>query len=363
MKLTWERVALRTKRPFVIARWGYAGHENVIVTVTDDDGVVGRGEAAPNRYYGESPGSVVAALDRYAAVLADAGRDWSLEGIEAALVTAMRGNASARAAVSAALHDLHAKRLNAPLWRVWGLDPATAPPSSFTIAIDDEAGLRERVAEAAEYPILKIKLGTDYDESIVRTVRDAAPNKILRVDANAAWAPKHAVYMSHVLRDFGIESIEQPVAASDIDGLRFVFERSPLPVLADESCLTAHDVPRLAGACDGVNLKLAKTGSLREAMRLIHAARAHDLRVMAGCMIESSLGISAIAQLAPLLDAADFDGAALLADDPYTGVSIAGGRVALRDEPGVGAEPVTVSGQGEAAPQAARSRTQARSQA
>jgi len=341
MKLTWERVSLRTKRPFVIARWGYAGHENVIVTITDDDGMVGRGEAAPNRYYGESPGSVIAALDRYAAVVADAGKDWSLEAIEAALVIAMRGNASARAAVSSALHDLHGKRLGAPVWRVWGLDPAAAPPSSFTIAIDDEAGLRSRVADAVEYPILKIKLGTDRDEAIVRTVREAAPDKILRVDANAAWAPKHAVRMSHVLKEYGVESIEQPVAAGDIDGMRHVFERSPLPILADESCLTSHDVPRLAGACDGVNLKLAKTGSLREAVRLVHAARAHDLRVMAGCMIESSLGISAIAQLAPLLDAADFDGAALLADDPYTGVTIAGGTIALRDEPGLGAAPRT----------------------
>jgi L-alanine-DL-glutamate epimerase-like enolase superfamily enzyme len=336
MKLTWTCISLRTKRPFVIARWGYAGHENVIVTITDDDGLVGMGEAAPNRYYGESVGSVAAALERYAAVLADA-KGWSLEAIEAALVTAMRGNASARAAVSAALHDLHAKRLNAPLWRVWGLDRDAAPPSSFTIAIDDEAGLRSRVADAAEYPILKIKLGTDRDEAIVRTVREAAPDKVLRVDANAAWAPKHAVRMAHVLRDFGVESIEQPVAANDLDGLRYVFERSPLPVLADESCLTSHDVPRLAGACDGVNLKLAKTGSLREAMRLVHAARAHDLRVMAGCMIETSLGISAIAQLAPLLDAADFDGAALLADDPFTGVTIAGGRIVLGDSPGLGA--------------------------
>lgn len=341
MKLTWERVALRTKRPFVIARWGYAGHENVIVTITDDDGTVGRGEAAPNRYYGESPGSVIAALERYAAVVADAGTDWSLEAIEAALLIAMRGNASARGAVSAALHDLHGTRLGAPVWHVWGLDPAAAPPSSFTIAIDDEAGLRERVAEAAQYPILKIKLGTDRDEAIVRTVREAAGDKILRVDANAAWAPKHAVRMAHVLRDYDVESIEQPVAAGDIDGLRFVFRNSPLPVLADESCLTSHDVPRLAGACDGVNLKLAKTGSLREAVRLVHTARAHDLRVMTGCMIESSLGISAIAQLAPLLDAADFDGAALLADDPYSGVSIAGGRIALCAEPGLGAAPRT----------------------
>jgi len=336
VRLAWEVLALRTARPFVIARWGYAQHENVVVTVTDADGATGMGEAAPNRYYGESVASVVAALERYATVLEQASA-WSLEATERALLTAMRGNASARAAISTALHDLHARRLGAPLHRVWGLDPLDAPLSSFTIAIDDEAGLRQRVAEAAQYPVLKIKLGTERDEAIVRTVREAAPGKVLRVDANAAWTPRHAVHMAHVLRDQGVESLEQPVAAGDLQGLRFVRERSPIPVLADEACLTAHDVPRLAGACDGVNLKLAKCGSLREAIRLIHVARAHDLSVMAGCMIETSLGISAIAQLAPLLDAADFDGAALLESDPFSGASIAGGQIALPDAPGVGA--------------------------
>ncbi len=143
--------------------------------------------------------------------------------------------------------------------------------------------------------------------------------------------------MSALLAELGVESIEQPVAAADIDGLRFVHERAALPILADESCLVAHDVPRLARACDGVNLKLAKCGSIREAVRIVNVARAHDLRVMAGCMIETSLGISAIAQISPLLDAADFDGAALLADDPFDGVTIAGGQIALRDTPGTGA--------------------------
>lgn len=336
MTLTWEVLRLRTARPFVIARWGYAAHENVVVTLTGADGATGLGEAAPNRYYGESPSSVIAALERYAAVLEGAGES-SLEGIERALESALRGNPSARAAISSALHDMHARRLGVPLHRLWGLDPAAAPHSSYTIAIDDAGGLRSRVAGAAEFPILKVKLGSDRDEEIARTVRDAAPGKTLRADANAAWTPKHAVRMAAFLNDLGYESLEQPVAAHDLHGLRFVRERSPIPVIADESCLTARDIPRLAGACDGVNLKLAKCGSLREAVRIVHAARAHDLMVMAGCMIESSLGISAVAQLAPLLDAADFDGAALLAEDPFSGVTIAGGRLAFPDTPGIGA--------------------------
>jgi L-alanine-DL-glutamate epimerase-like enolase superfamily enzyme len=231
------------------------------------------------------------------------------------------------------------KRLGLPVYRLWGLDAATAPQSSFTIAIAENHELEQRVREAREYPILKIKLGTDRDMEIVRIVRNAAPDKRLRVDANAAWTAKHAVSMSEFLSDQGVEMLEQPVAANDIEGLRFVRKRSKLPVFADESCLVATDIAKLAGAVDGINIKLAKCGSLREALRMVHTARALDMQVMAGCMIESSLGISAIAQISPLLDAADFDGAALLSNDPFRGASIAGGSIQLSDAPGLGASP------------------------
>ena len=335
MKLTYHTIDLTTRFPFVIARWGYAGHRNVIVTITDDDGVQGMGEAAPNKYYGETADTVAAAFDQYAPILERADL-WSLEATEAALEKALRMNCSARGAVSAALHDLVGKKLGIPVHRLWGLDPGTNPQSSYTIAIADNEGLRQRVADAAQYPILKIKLGTDRDEEIVRVVREAAPQKRLRVDANAAWTPSHAVRMSDFLADMGVEMLEQPVAARDIEGLRYVRERSRIPVFADESCLIASDVPRLADSVDGVNLKLAKCGSLREAIRIVHTARAFGMSVMAGCMIETSLGISAIAQLAPLLDSADFDGAALLADDPFRGASIAGGNISLPSAPGLG---------------------------
>jgi L-alanine-DL-glutamate epimerase-like enolase superfamily enzyme len=321
--------------PFVIARWGYSGHENVIVSITDE-GITGMGEAAPNKYYNESVASVISALERYAPVV-EAAQSWSLAATEAALLATLGGNASARAAVSSALHDLHARKFGAPLHRLWGLDPKAAPLSSYTIAIDDVDGLRARVKAAEQYPVLKIKLGTDRDTEIVRTVREAAPDKVLRVDANGAWSPEEAVLRSAMLRDNGVESLEQPVAAADIQGMRFVRERCGMPVIADESCLIATDIPRLAGTCDAINIKLAKCGSLREAVRMVHTARAHDLDVMAGCMIETSLGISAIAQIAPLLDTADFDGAALLAEDPFEGVTIANGRVRLSDAPGLGA--------------------------
>jgi L-Ala-D/L-Glu epimerase / N-acetyl-D-glutamate racemase len=340
MKLSHQTIELKPVHPFVIARGGYAHHRNVIVRISDDDGLEGFGEAAPNKYYGESVATVVAALGQFKPLLERAD-PLSLESIETDLNRVLRGNASAKSAVSSALHDLLGKRLGLPVYRIWGLDASAAPQSSFTIAIAENHELEARVEEARDYPILKIKLGTDRDMEIVRIVRSAAPGKRLRVDANAAWTAKHAVRMSDFLADHGVEMLEQPVPANDIEGLRFVRERSRLPVFADESCLVATDVARLAGAVDGINIKLAKCGSLREALRMVHAARALDLQVMAGCMIESSLGISAIAQIAPLLDTADFDGAALLSNDPYHGATIAGGTIRLSAAPGLGASPVT----------------------
>jgi L-Ala-D/L-Glu epimerase len=338
MKLSHQTIELSPTHPFVIARGGYSHHRNVIVRLTDDDGLEGYGEAAPNRYYGESVSTVIAALGQFKPVVERAD-PFSLESIEADLNRVLRGNASAKSAVSSALHDLVGKRLGLPVFRLWGLDAATTPQSSFTIAIAENHELERRVAEASEYPILKIKLGTDRDTEIVRIIRSAAPEKRLRVDANAAWTAKHAVRMSDFLAEQGVEMLEQPVAPNDIEGLRFVRKRSKLPVFADESCLVATDVAKLAGAVDGINIKLAKCGSLREALRMVHAARALDMQVMAGCMIESSLGISAIAQISPLLDYADFDGAALLSNDPFRGASIAGGAIRLSDEPGLGATP------------------------
>ncbi|MFL5477671.1 MAG: dipeptide epimerase [Gemmatimonadaceae bacterium] len=338
MRLSHQTIELNPTHPFVIARGGYAHHRNVIVRLTDDEGVEGFGEAAPNRYYGESVSTVIAALGQFKPVLERAD-PFALESIEGNLHRILRGNASAKSAVSAALHDLIGKKLGLPVYRMWGLDAATAPQSSFTIAIAENHELERRVTEARDYPILKIKLGTDRDMEIVRIVRNAAPDKRLRVDANAAWTAKHAVRMSDFLADNQVEMLEQPVAANDIDGLRFVRERSRLPVFADESCLVATDIAKLVGAVDGINIKLAKCGSLREALRMVYTARALDLQVMAGCMIESSLGISAIAQVAPLLDAADFDGAALLSNDPYRGATINGGSIQLTDAPGLGATP------------------------
>jgi len=339
MKVEHDVHVVHTKHPFVIARGGASEWRLVRVRLVDDDGVEGWGEAAPNRFYGETTNSALAALVTLAPVAEQvlSSDPFALEDLDVEMNKALRLNGSVKAAISAAAHDLAGKRLGVPVYRLWGLDAAKAPLSSFTIGIpSSEEELERRVEEAAEYPVLKVKLGSERDADIIRAVRTAAPTKVLRVDANAAWTAKHALRMIELLLDYDIELVEQPLPAHDLDGLRFVRERSPLPIIADESCIVAADIPRLAGIVDGINIKLSKCGGLREALRMIATARAHDMSVMAGCMIESSLGITAAAHFAPLLDHADFDGAALLADDPFVGATIASGQIVIPESAGLG---------------------------
>jgi L-Ala-D/L-Glu epimerase len=333
LRLSIEPLPLKTKHPFIIARGGQADNSTVMVCIADDDGLEGWGEAAPSKYYGETPATVRAALETYATEMpAD---PFDLDGAERRWETLMHGNASARAALSTALHDLVGKRLGVPLYRLWGLDPARAPRSTFTIGIDTSERMREKVLEAAEYPILKVKLGTTRDAEILRTLREATDRE-LRVDANAGWTVKQTIAMLPVLEEFGVTVLEQPVVPDDIAGLAQISRRARIPVIADESCRTAADIPRLVGAVDGINIKLAKCGSLREALRMIAVARTHGLTVMVGCMIESSLAITAAAHFTPLVDIVDLDGAALLASDPFKGATIHGGQVALPHGPGLG---------------------------
>ena len=335
MRVEHEILTLHTRDPFVIARGAYAEHVNVLVRLIGDDGEVGLGEAAPNAYYQETPATAVEALALAAPLLE--GDPASPENAEDELRARFPHARSVTAALSVALHDLAARRRSVAVHAQWGLDASDAPLSSFTIPIADESVLAERIARAEQYPILKIKLGGGDERRVLDIVRRAAPHKTLRVDANAAWSREHATAMLAVLADHAVELLEQPLAANDVEGLAELQARTSIPIIADESCRTADDIPRLVGAVAGINIKLAKCGGLAEALRMVRAARAAGLRVMAGCMIESSVGISGIAQLAPLLDYADLDGAALLADDPFTGVSIPGGRIVFPAAPGIGA--------------------------
>ncbi len=333
LRMEAEVLNLRTRHPFIISRGGQSDYRTIWVRLVDQDGVEGWGEAAPARIYGESTETVLASLQNYAEHLAAS--PFHLEDIERQWETQMRLNPAARCALSAALHDLMGKKLGVPVYQLWGLNPARAPRSTFTIGIDTAEKLRQKVLEAEEYPILKIKLGTDRDIEILKTIRDLT-SKELRVDANTGWTTKQAIRMLPVLEEFGVTVLEQPLPVDDLDGLAQVTRHSRIPVIADESCLVAADIPRLVGKVDGINIKLAKCGSLREALRMIAIARAHHLMVMVGCMIESSIAITAAAHFTPLVDIVDLDGAALLANDPFAGATIAGGQVRLPIGPGLG---------------------------
>ncbi|MFB6108175.1 MAG: dipeptide epimerase [Haloplanus sp.] len=337
----FERVTLPLEHPFTISRGTKTHAETVVVTVADEGDQTGVGGAAPAAHYGETVATVEAVLPDLLAAVEEVGDPHALDRIERRMAETVRDNPAARCAVSVACHDLAAKRLGVPLYRLWGLDPERAPPTSLTVGIDDAETMRAKAEAAVDagFSVLKVKLGTDRDRELLSAVREAAPEATVRVDANEGWTPREAVSNIEWLADEGVEFVEQPVPAENPAGLRFVYERSALPIAADESCVTLSDVPRVADRADVANIKLMKCGGLREARRMIHAARAEGLEVMLGCMIESNASIAAACHLAPLLDYADLDGSLLLADDDYDGPDLSGGRIRLPDRPGTGARP------------------------
>jgi len=291
------------------------------------------GEAAPSAHYGEDRGTVLAALAKMADEL---GNDpFALEETLDHLNHVIRLNPSAKAAIDMALYDLVGKLLNVPVYKLFGLSAAKTPLTSFTIGIDTPENMAKKALAAREYPILKIKVGTKNDVANLKAIREVS-DAVIRVDANTAWTPKEAVRAINELAEFGIEFVEQPVAPHDLAGLKYVREHVPLPIITDESSITVEDIPRVAECTDGINIKLMKCGGLHHALKMIHVARAHNLKIMIGCMIESSLSITAAAHLTPLLDYADLDGHLLVDDDPYTGVKVEDGKLILPEGPGLG---------------------------
>ena len=342
MRLEYDILELRTAEPFHIARPSDPhGRRNVRVRVTDGDGRIGYGEAAPNAFYGETAETVLAVLARFAPILERADDPYALVRLERDMEVAVRRNPAARSAVSAALHDLVGQRLGQPVWRLWGLDPATAPRSSYTLGMAGPEETREKARQSAHRPVLKIKVGRPDDEARLRAIREEAPDALLYVDANTAWTAKEALRRMPMMEELGVAFVEQPLHPADREGLRLLRRRARLPILADESCETAADVAALIGSVDGINIKLAKAGSLLEAKRMAEMARAHGLIVMLGCMLESTAGIAAAVQLAPLMDYVDLDGALLLAEDPYRGPGMnEDGSLRFNTEPGLGVRPV-----------------------
>jgi len=323
--------SLALAEEFGIAR-GSRTTQDVVQVELEHDGLVGRGEAAPVYYRGESVATASAFLEDVAPWL---GRDpFALEE----LLTGVDGDAAGRSALDAALHDWVGRRLRLPVWRLLGLSRA-APPTSYTIGIDTLDGTRDRARRARGFRALKVKVGGADDLARLEAVR-AESDAPLRVDANEGWTLESARELVPALVELGVDLIEQPFPAEDLESFRALRELEPRPpVIVDEGCHDLRDVAAVAGYADGINVKLAKSGGLREAVRMVHAARALGLRVMIGCMIESQLGVAPAAQIASLADWVDLDGHLLLADQPFRGLGFEEGRVLPSDGPGLGVEP------------------------
>lgn len=332
-------IELPLRHAWTISRGTSTSKRNVIVELRHGD-VVGRGEAAPNVRYGESADTVTEALQKLAPALE--GDPWHFRVLSQRVEEALPGNHAAKAALDIALYDLAGKRLGVPLYRMFGLDPARMPITSFSIGIDDPAAMAQKVREAEPYPVLKIKFGAQSVREMFGAVRSAT-SKTVRVDANEAWTPEEALKHIEWLATQGVELVEQPLPAADVEGAKWLRQRSPLPLVADEALMMASDVPRLAEGYHGVNVKLQKCGGIREALRIIETARSCGLKVMLGCMVETSVGIAAAAHLGPLVDWLDLDGNLLLSADPFQGHPVVDGRILLGDGPGLGVEPRSAS--------------------
>jgi len=334
MHIDAKPIDLKLTVPFRISRGVQQVASNAVVQINHKEHT-GYGEAAPDEYYGENVETVLACITTFAGNLGD--DPFATEDILNNLDHMIRLNPSAKAAVDMALYDLVGKMLNVPVYKLLGLNPAHTPHTSFTLGIDSPANMAKKALLARDYPILKVKVGTKNDVANLEAIREVS-NATIRVDANAGWTPREAIKTINALAPYNIEFVEQPVHPRDLDGMRLVRENVPLPIIADESCVTVDDIPRVVGCVDGINIKLMKCGGIRHALKMIHAARAHHLQIMIGCMIESSLAITAAAHLTPLVDYADLDGHLLIDNDPYEGVKVVNGKLVLPDRPGLGVQ-------------------------
>lgn len=332
MELEYEVIELVPRFVFRTARTTSASSESVIVTLSDGS-LVGLGEAAPSRFYGETTETVLAYLERMRPAVERSSNESELM----ACLTSRGGrdNPAARASLEIAAHDMLGKRYGMPLYEHFELDPADAPLTTISIGLDTPDVMLEKALEVRDYPILKVKLDRETDLSIVERIKNETGARIT-VDANCAWEPRDAVGKVRELARIGVEFVEQPVKADDIDGLRHVKENSSVPIYADESCPTSAQIPMVDGAVDGIVIKLMKCGGLVEAVRMARDARARGLGTMIGCMLESSLAITAAAHVSPLVDYADLDSGFLLSNDPYEGMRIERGRMVLPEGYGLG---------------------------
>jgi L-alanine-DL-glutamate epimerase-like enolase superfamily enzyme len=332
-------IEVKTKRLFLQDTWTISRNssdykDNVFVRI-EKDGVTGFGEAAPNIRYGEDHEKTIDRINGIKSLFEKYDL-WHYVDLKEQIFASITDQNCARCALDIAIMDWFGKKLNTPLYKIWGLDKSKTPQTSYSIGIDTIEVIKKKVRAADKYPLLKIKVGKDNDEEIIEAVRSIT-DKPIRVDANEGWKSKElALEKIKWMQTMGIEFIEQPMPSDMIEETRWLRDRIDIPIVADEAVKTASDIPKLAEAYDGINIKLMKAGGPQEALRMIYLAKAMNMKIMLGCMIESAIAISAAAHLSPLVDWADLDGNLLLREDPYQGAGVENGKMILNDQPGLG---------------------------
>ena len=339
LKLTFFPYELKLRHVFTVATYSRSTTPDVQVEIAYD-GYVGYGEASMPPYLAKELGtldSVQQFLARAAKCLEQFSDPFQLETILSAIDALDNGNAAGKAAVDIAMHDLVGKLLGQPWYRLLGLDASLAPSTTFTVGIDTAEVVRQKTKECAEkFNILKVKLGRDNDKEMIETIRSVT-NLPIAVDANQGWKDRqYALDMIEWLHEHGIVMVEQPMPKEQLDDIAWVTEQSSLPIFADESIQRMGDIASLKGAFTGINIKLMKCTGMREAWKMVNTARALGMKVMLGCMTETSCAVSAAAQLSPAVDFADLDGNLLIANDRFLGVQVEKGRLTLPDRPGIG---------------------------
>lgn len=338
MQLRFAPYELQLQHTFTVSSYSRTTTPDVLVEI-EYDGLTGYGEASMPPYLNHTVEEACAFLSRVD--LSQFADPMQLEDILDYVNSLSEGDDPAKAAIDIALHDLVGKMMGQPWWRIWGLNPDKAPNTTFTIGIDTPEVVRQKTLECTgKFKILKVKVGLDSDEEMIGAIRSVT-GLPLAVDANQGWKDRgKALDEICWLKEQGVVMVEQPMPADRLDDIAWLTERSPLPIFADESLQHLADIPRIKGAFSGINIKLMKCGGMREAWRMLNYARAEGMKVMLGCMTETSCAVSAAAQLTPAVDFADLDGNLLISNDKFKGMTVVDGKITLPDWPGIGIRPL-----------------------
>lgn len=334
MEITYRSFNLELKNTFTISH-GSRDFQPTLIVILKDGGFTGFGEAAATVYYGVTVEKMIASIKSVEPIIAE-NIHQSPEELWELTFPKLKDNPFAQCALDMAMHDLHGKRNGLPLYKMWGLDNSNVPLTNYTIGIDSVENMVKKIKEFP-WPLYKIKLGTDDDIAIVKELRKHT-DSVFRLDANAAWTVEQAIENSDAMKELNVEFLEQPLKPEDTEGMKELYKRSSLPLIADESCIVEEDVDKCAPFFHGVNIKLTKCAGITPGRRMIKKARSLGLKVMVGCMTESTVSMSAIGQLLPMLDYVDMDGGLLIKEDIADGVKVYDGKVHFPDRNGTGAK-------------------------